>query len=133
MAPTRPEQPCFMLGAPRAGKRADTATRVRFADFEVNPMVEWRAGVRRRCSSGPGRAAFGAVIQAQLLEFPSQGVPVDAQSLGGLRLVATVFLQNAPDERSLELGHGVCEEDTLLDHLADEGFKLALQGQLRLA
>ncbi len=59
--------------------------------------------------------------------FPAEGIAVYAQRLGGLGLVAIVFVQHALDKSLFELGYRIRKKDARFNHLIDESLELVSQ------
>jgi hypothetical protein len=64
------------------------------------------------------------VIKLILVHFPAEGVAVDSKRLGGAGLVASRFLQRAPDKLLLEFRDSFFEKNAALDHHANQRFQL---------
>ena len=59
-----------------------------------------------------------------LNDFPTEGIPVDAEKLGCFRLVSAGFVKSALDEFSFEFIHSFAEINTAFDHFGHERFQL---------
>jgi hypothetical protein len=78
----------------------------------------------------------GAVIsraELVLVDFAAQRVAVNAEDLGGARLVAVGAVEDALDEALLELFHSLIEQDAPVYHLGHKSLKLiSHDGTLRV-
>ena len=59
-------------------------------------------------------------LDFQLFDLAGQGIPVDAQGIGGLRQVALALFDDFDDEAAIELAQGILVVDAFLDHLRDQ-------------
>jgi len=57
-------------------------------------------------------------------DFAAQGVPVNAESLGGAGLVSVVALKHTFDETFLKFSHGFFKENAALHHLGYQAVQL---------
>ena len=74
---------------------------------------------------GAGAVAVGVAVAILVVEGDAfgEGVAMDAQDDGGVREVMGVFVERLFDVELLELGEGLVEEDSPLQHLIDQRFQ----------
>jgi hypothetical protein len=68
------------------------------------------------------------VIQVKLFSFAAEGVAVNPQSLGGLRLVSVVLFEHALDKPLLEFAYSLGVLNSIFNHAVDESLKLVFHG-----
>jgi hypothetical protein len=59
-------------------------------------------------------------VEFELNDFPTEGIPVDAEKLGRLCLVSTGFVESALDEFSFEFIHSFTEINAAFDHFSND-------------
>jgi len=59
------------------------------------------------------------VVEFKFVDFPAQGIAVDSEVLGSLRLVSVIPFQNSPDEPFFEFADGFLEGYPAFHHLID--------------
>jgi hypothetical protein len=68
------------------------------------------------------------VVQSEELNFAAERIAVNSQGLGGLGLIAFVFLQDLLDEPLLKLTDGIGVENFAVNHLNNECIKHVFHG-----
>lgn len=72
--------------------------------------------------------SLGTVIQSKIVYFAAQSIAVNAQCNSGFGVISVIFIENLLDKLLFKFRYSISVKDPLLDHLANEGFKLVFQG-----
>jgi hypothetical protein len=71
-----------------------------------------------------------AVSEFVFFDLAAKGVAVNAKQASGARLIASGMIHGAFNEAPFELGESLTEQNSAVNHLANESFQLILQNFL---
>jgi hypothetical protein len=71
-----------------------------------------------------------AVSELVFFDFAAEGIAVDAQDASGAGLIACGMIHGALDEAPFEFGERLVEQNSAVNHLADERFQLILHDSI---